>query len=61
MAKKTEDSRRVRVALSQAELNNILVQPAKDAGFIDFDPTRITTRQVEAGQFEITFERTEEG
>lgn len=59
MAQKTEDSRRVRVRLNQVELNTILVQPAKDAGFIDFDPTRINTRALDGGGFEITFERVE--
>lgn len=58
MATKTEDSRRVRLKLTQAELNRLLIQPAKDAGFIDFDPTRIMTVEDGSG-FEITFERTE--
>lgn len=56
MATVTEDSRRVRVQLNQSELNNLLVTPAKNAGFIDFDPTRIVTKQNGEG-FEITFER----
>lgn len=60
MATKTEDSRRVRVKLNQQELNNLLVTPAKNAGFIDFDPTRIVTRPADGGGFEITFERVEE-
>lgn len=59
MATKTEDSRRVRVKLNQAELNNLLVTPAKNAGFIDFDPTRILTTPLDGGDFEITFERVE--
>ncbi len=59
MATKTEDSRRVRVQLNQQELNNLLVTPAKNAGFIDFDPTRILTKAVDGGNFEITFERVE--
>ena len=58
MATKTEDSRRVRIRLNQAELNALLVTPAKNAGFIDFDPTRIVTKEVQGG-FEITFERVE--
>lgn len=59
MATKTEDSRRVRVRLNQAELNALLVTPAKNAGFIDFDPTRINTKELSGGGFEITFERVE--
>lgn len=58
MASVKQDSRRVIVALSATELNDILVQPAKDAGFIDFDPTRILTKEVGTG-FEIVFERIE--
>lgn len=59
MATVTEDSRRVRVRINQNELNTLLIQPAKDAGFIDFDPTRINTRPLDGGGFEITFERVE--
>ena len=59
MAKVTENSRRVRVQINQAQLNALLVQPAKDAGFIDFDPTRISTKPLEGGDFEISFERVE--
>lgn len=60
MAQKTEDSRRVRVEVTQAEMNAILIQPAKDRGFIDFDPTRIATKPLQGGGFEITFERVED-
>lgn len=58
MAEKVEDFQRVRVSLSQAEINALLIQPAKDAGFIDFDPTRVLTQSLRGGDFEITFERT---
>lgn len=60
MAQKTEDSRRVRVEVTQAEMNTLLIQPARNAGFIDFDPTRILTKQLQGGGFEITFERMED-
>jgi len=59
MARKTEDSKRVRVEVTQAEMNTLLIQPARQAGFIDFDPTRINTKQLQGGGFEITFERVE--
>lgn len=57
MATVTEDFQRVRVRINQAELNALLVQPARQQGFIDFDPNRINTRSLENGDFEITFER----
>ena len=56
MAEKVQDQRRVIVKLSKAELNQILIQPAKDAGFIDFDPTRIKVDEDGAG-YMITFEQ----
>ena len=60
MAKKTEDMQRVKVVLNQQEINNLLVQPAKQQGFIDFDPTRIHTRSLDGGNFEVTFERVDD-
>ena len=59
MATKTEDKRRVTVQVSQLELSNLIVQPAKDSGFIDFDPTRIGIDQQGDGNFVIVFERVE--
>ena len=59
MAAVKQDARRVVVELTQVELNAVLVQPAKDRGFIDFDPTRISTRQVNNDTFEIVYERVE--
>lgn len=58
MATIIEDGRRVRVQVSNAELNTLLIQPAKNQGFIDFDPTRVAVKQNESG-FEIVFERIE--
>jgi len=60
MAQVTQSQRRVTVQLSNAELNVLLIQPAKDRGFIDFDPTRVQVRQERDG-FEITFERVTTG
>ena len=57
MAEKIEDMQRVRVSITQQELNTLLVEPAKQRGFIDFNPTRIHTRPLRDGNFEITFER----
>lgn len=59
MAQVTQSARRVVVQITQAELNTILIQPAKDRGFIDFDPTRITTKQTAPDTFEIIYERVE--
>lgn len=59
MAEIKQSARRVVVSLTQAELNTLLIQPAKDRQFIDFDPTRISTKQVNGGDFEITYERVE--
>lgn len=56
MATVIENGRRVRVQVSDAELNALLIQPAKDQGFIDFNPTRVAVKQNESG-FEIVFER----
>lgn len=60
MATMTENSRRVRVQVTQAEMNTLLIQPAKERGFIDFNPTRIATKQLQSGGFEITFEQVED-
>lgn len=57
MAKIVEDSQRVRVRLDQNELNALLVVPAQARGFIDFNPTRISTQPRPDGDFEIIFER----
>jgi len=57
MATIKQDARRVIVAVSDAELNALLVRPAKDANFIDFNPTRIKVDQVQGTGFEITFEK----
>ena len=59
MARIKQDARRVVVAITAAELNALLIQPAKQAGFIDFDPTRVKVDQVQGGGFEITFEKVE--
>jgi len=59
MATVKQSAQRVVVSLTQTELNTLLVQPAKDRGFITFDPTRISTKQVNGGDFEITYERVE--
>lgn len=59
MATVKQDARRVVVAVSNAELNALLIAPAKQAGFINFDPTRVKVDQVQGQGFEITFERVE--
>lgn len=59
MAQVIEDTKRVSVSLTQGELNALLVTPAKERGFIDFNPTRISTKPDGGGNFVITFERTE--
>lgn len=59
MAQVTEDFQRVRVQINQQELNALLVTPARQQGFIDFDPTRINTKALDGGDFEIIFERIE--
>lgn len=57
MARKIEDKQTVRVSLSQPELSKILIEPAKDAGLIDFDPTRVFIDQQKDGSFIVVFER----
>jgi len=51
----------VTVELTQAELNQLLVDRAKAAGMIDFDPTRIQVQEADAsaGSHLIIFERSE--
>ena len=61
MSRVIEDSERVKVELTQAELNTLLIGPATEAGFIDFVPTRIATAYTKNGVWEITFERVEDG
>ena len=56
MATKLEDKKSVRVQVSILELTNLLIQPAKDLGFIDFDPTRVGIKQNNDG-YVIEFER----
>lgn len=57
MAEKIEDRQRVTVKVSKAELSELMVEPAKQRGFIDFDPTRINIKQQNNGAFVIEFER----
>ena len=61
MATKLDDKQTVRVRVSQTELTNLLIQPAKDLGFIDFDPTRVGIDKEDTGNFVIVFERVETG
>lgn len=51
----------VTVEVSQAELNTLLVEKAKTAGMIDFDPTNISvvSSDPETGAYHIIFERSE--
>lgn len=59
MATQVSDQRIVTVEVSQAELSTLLVDRAKQAGYIDFDPTRINVQEVDpaAGSFHIIFEK----
>lgn len=59
MATIKQNARRVVVLITAAELNALLIQPAKQAGFINFDPTRVKVDAVRGEGFEITFERVE--
>lgn len=61
MAIKMEDARRVRVKLTQQEMNTLLIGPATEREYIDFRPSRILTRQLDGGDFEVTFEHIEKG
>lgn len=47
------------VEVSQAELNTLLVDKAKQAGFIDFDPTNVSVVSSDpaTGSYHIIFER----
>ena len=55
------NQRIVTVELTQAELNQLLVDRAKAAGMIDFDPTRIQVQEADAGtgNHDIIFERSD--
>lgn len=58
MAQVLEDKKTVTVRVTHAELSNLLVQPAKDLGFIDFDPSRINISEVNGGSaYNILFEK----
>lgn len=59
MATIKQDLRQVVVSISAAELNALLIQPARDAGFIDFEPTRVKVDAVQGAGFEVTFTRAE--
>ena len=59
MATVIQNAKRVVVQVSQLELNNLILTKAQQLGFIDFDPTRMTVKPSDNGQFEITFERVE--
>lgn len=58
MATKLNDQRIVTVEVSQVELNQLLVERAKAAGMIDFDPTKIQVHESDAalGTYHIIFE-----
>ncbi|KKL18772.1 hypothetical protein LCGC14_2472180 [marine sediment metagenome] len=45
MANTTQDIRRVKVQVSMAELQTLLIAKAQEAGFIDFTPDRIQLYQ----------------
>lgn len=57
MAQIIRDQESTVVFVSTQELNDILIQPAKDLGFIDYDPTRVSIKEAPPDGFEITFER----
>lgn len=59
MARVVSSKETVQVEVSTAELRTLLIQPAKDQGFIDFDPTRVAIEEDQAapGNHIITFER----
>ena len=57
MADIVERVQRVVVEVGQQELNSLLIEPATDAGYINFVPTRIHTRALPNGKFSITFEQ----
>lgn len=61
MATQISNQRIVTIEVSQAELASLLVDKAKTAGYIDFDPTRINVVEADAalGTFHIIFERAE--
>ena len=61
MPKTISDQRIVTVELTQAELNQLLVDRAKASGIIDFDPTRIQVQEADpsAGTHNIIFERSD--
>ena len=57
MATVTSTRETVNVSINLAELTALLIQPAKDAGFIDFDPTRVDIKKEPSGDYIITFEK----
>ena len=61
MATTVSDQRIVTVEVNQAELDNLIVERAKAAGFIDFDPTRVTIAESDpaAGTHNVIFERSQ--
>jgi len=61
MATKLSQQTIVIVEISQAELAALIVDKAKAAGYIDFDPTRISIQETDAvtGTNNVIFERAE--
>lgn len=58
MGKVVEKGSRSVVDLTTQDMNELLIEPAKANGWIDFDPTRVNVSETPAG-FTIIFERVE--
>jgi hypothetical protein len=57
MANVTSTTTEYRIAVSEAEFLNLLVQKAKDAGLLPagFTPNKLQTYEAGAGQYDIVF------